>query len=85
MTQLGEPVAIGLIDPATDPEGWEPEFDEAFQFVDWSGEPIGNVRYEIIRSDGSRTRGTTDAQGRIPREKSDIPLNLRIHFLGIGR
>lgn len=85
MTQVGEPVAIGLIDPVKSPDGWEPEFDEAFQFVDGSGEPIGNVRYEIIRSDGSRTKGTTDAKGKIPREKSDIPLNLRIHFLGIVR
>jgi uncharacterized protein (DUF2345 family) len=86
MTQVGEAVAIGLIGPGDDPDKLKPwDFDEAFQFVDWAGDPIGHVRYEILKSDGSRESGVADAQGKIPRLKDDQPLTLKVRFLGIAR
>jgi uncharacterized protein (DUF2345 family) len=84
MTQLGETVAIGLIGPGDDPDKLKTwDFNEAFQFVDWAGEPIGKVRYEVLKSDGSRDSGVTDAQGRIPRIKDPKPLSVKVRFLGL--
>jgi hypothetical protein len=89
MTQLGETVAIGLIGPGSDLDKfktWETwDFDEAFQFVDWAGDPIGNVRYEILMSGCSHQYGVTDDQGRIPRLKGYHPLGLKVRFLGITK
>lgn len=86
MTQLGEGVQIGVVD-ATDVSGDEAsvKFDEAFQFVDWAGEAIGNVRYEILKSDGTRDSGVADGEGKIPRLKDPKPLLVRVRFLGIVR
>jgi uncharacterized protein (DUF2345 family) len=86
MTQLGESIAIGITGPVDDPEHPKPpEFDEAFQFVDWAGDPIPKLRYEILRADGTRAQGVTDSHGKVPRDKNDKPLGVTVRFLGLAK
>ncbi|CAD5372901.1 hypothetical protein RA210_U240048 [Rubrivivax sp. A210] len=86
MTQLGEAIAIGLLDPTPDPLSDETiTFDEQFQFVDHAGEPLGPARYEVLKSDGSRLSGVSDDQGRLPRVDDASPLVVRVRFLGLVR
>lgn len=57
-------------------------FDEKFQLVDPTGEPVGNVRYAIIKEDGGRIEGVTDKVGMIPLQQGFSPEKLRILILG---
>ncbi|HBI71533.1 MAG TPA: type VI secretion system tip protein VgrG [Massilia sp.] len=41
------------------------KFDEKFQLVDPSGEPIKNARYSIVRGDGAKVEGVTDKDGML--------------------
>lgn len=58
-------------------------FDEEIRIV-WpvGGKPVANQAFEVMRSDGSRVRGKTDASGNTGLQKSDFPENLQIHLLG---
>ena len=44
-----------------------PGFDEQFVLTDEQGEPIANQPYLLVRENGARESGTTDAQGRTHR------------------
>jgi uncharacterized protein (DUF2345 family) len=81
MTQIGEAVAVSI----NSEKASDAEYEETFQFVDPSGQPIGNVKYEILRSDGTSERGVSDARGRLPKEKHKKALKVRVRFLGIDR
>jgi hypothetical protein len=67
-----------------DVAGPDPEqaFDQGF-VVRYHGsrEPIPDVRYRIIREDGSTVEGKTDAQGRTVRVASAYPEILRLELL----
>lgn len=57
-------------------------FDEKFQVIDPAGDPVGNVRYAIIKEDGGRVEGITDESGMIPLQQGFSPEKLRILILG---
>lgn len=63
------------------PRGTMP-FDDRFQLVDPAGDPVGNVRYAIIKEDGGRIEGVTDKAGIIPLQQGFSPETLRILILG---
>jgi len=55
--------------------------DEQFLLRDpQSGTPLDNVLYEIRTGAGDLIRGTTDANGRTQRVKTDDPQSLTFHF-----
>ncbi|MFS2140673.1 hypothetical protein, partial [Duganella sp. Dugasp56] len=58
-------------------------FDEKFQLLDPSGDPIKNMRYAIMKEDGARIEGVTDGQGRIPLQQGFRPENVQIVILGM--
>jgi type VI secretion system secreted protein VgrG len=57
-------------------------YDEKFQLIDTSGEPIRNMRYAIIKQNGSRLEGITDENGMIPLQQGFSSEKLEIHMLG---
>jgi uncharacterized protein (DUF2345 family) len=57
-------------------------FDEKFLLVDSAGDPLGNMRYVIIREDGGKTEGTTDETGLIPLQQAFHSEKVRIVILG---
>ncbi|KAB2913965.1 MAG: DUF2345 domain-containing protein, partial [Dechloromonas sp.] len=57
-------------------------FDEKFQLTDVVGEPIANMRVEIIKPDGTKTPVITDAQGMIPLQQGFSVEQLVIRVLG---
>jgi type VI secretion system VgrG family protein len=58
-------------------------FDEKFQLLDPSGDPIKNMRYAIMKEDGARIEGVTDGEGRIPLQQGFRPENIQIVILGM--
>ena len=58
-------------------------FDEEIR-VFWpvGGKPVANQAFEVLRGDGSRVHGKTDASGNTGLQKSDFPENLQIRLLG---
>lgn len=57
------------------------KFDEKFQLVDYAGDPVANVRYAIIKPDGGRIEGISDAAGMIPLQQGFSPEQLTIQIL----
>ena len=57
-------------------------FDDKFQLLDPSGEPLARVRYELVRDDGTRTEGVSDANGLIPLQQGFSADQLKIRVLG---
>jgi uncharacterized protein (DUF2345 family) len=57
-------------------------FDEKFHLTDTVGDPIANMRLEIIKPDGTKTPVVTDAQGRIPLQQGFNVEKLFIRILG---
>jgi uncharacterized protein (DUF2345 family) len=57
-------------------------FDEKFQLVDPSGDPVSNMRYSITKEDGGKMEGVTDANGMIPLQQGFSPEKLLITILG---
>jgi Rhs element Vgr protein len=57
-------------------------FDEKFQLVDPSGDPLSNVRYLIIKEGGGKIEGVTDENGMIPVQQGFSPERLKISILG---
>lgn len=57
-------------------------FDEKFQLLDPAGDPVKNMRYVILKDDGGRTEGVTDAEGHIPLQQGFRPEDLKIVILG---
>jgi uncharacterized protein (DUF2345 family) len=57
-------------------------FDEKFQLVDPSGDPLRSVRYSITKEDGGKIEGITDDQGMISLQQAFAPENLLITILG---
>jgi type VI secretion system secreted protein VgrG len=58
------------------------KFDEKFQIVDPSGQPMASMRYAIIRENGVRTEGVSDSEGMIPLQQSFVMERLKIEILG---
>jgi type VI secretion system secreted protein VgrG len=58
-------------------------FDEEIRVV-WpvGGKPVANQAFEVMRADGSRVRGKTDANGNTGLQKSDFPEDLQLRLLG---
>ena len=47
------------------PDSRVQRYDEGFVLKDQdTGEPLPNVRYRIVRADGSHEQGVTDSEGR---------------------
>ena len=57
-------------------------FDEKFQLLDSAGEPIKNARYAILKENGTRLEGITNAKGEIQLVQGFAPENLQIQILG---
>jgi len=57
-------------------------FDEKFQLTDTVGDPLANMRLEIIKPDGTKTPVFTDAQGMIPLQQGFNIEKLTIRVLG---
>ena len=57
-------------------------FDEKFQLQDPSGDPLGNVRYELIKPNGTRVEGVSDAQGMVPIQQGFSPNKVKLRILG---
>ncbi|WP_428825455.1 type VI secretion system Vgr family protein [Azonexus sp. IMCC34842] len=57
-------------------------FDEKFQLTDTVGDPLANMRLEIIKPDGTKTPVVTDAQGMIPLQQGFNIEKLTIRVLG---
>lgn len=57
-------------------------FDEKFQLTDTVGDPLANMRLEIIKPDGTKTPVVTDAQGMIPLQQGFNIEKLSIRVLG---
>lgn len=57
-------------------------FDDKFQLLDPSGEPLANVRYELVRENGSRTQGVSDVNGLIPLQQGFNADQFKIRVLG---
>jgi type VI secretion system secreted protein VgrG len=74
------PATIGK-DMPTLPRG-SMSFDEKFQLVDPAGEPIRNMRYAILKENGARVEGITDANGQIPLQQGFTMENIQIQVLG---
>ncbi|QJE02011.1 type VI secretion system tip protein VgrG [Massilia forsythiae] len=74
------PASIGA-DMPTLPRGVL-NFDEKFQLVDPVGDPIANMRYEILKEDGGKIAGVTDGEGMIPLQHGMRPERLDIRILG---
>jgi uncharacterized protein (DUF2345 family) len=51
------------------PEG---RFDKEIVLYNNTGDPIADRRFEIVRHDGARIHGVTDAQGRTGLQKSQF-------------
>jgi len=57
-------------------------FDEKFQLTDTVGDPLANMRLEIIKPDGTKTPVVTDTQGMIPLQQGFNIEKLSIRVLG---
>ncbi|MCY7286797.1 MAG: type VI secretion system tip protein VgrG, partial [Cryobacterium sp.] len=57
-------------------------FDEKFQLVDESGDPLKNMRVEITKADGSSMQFVTDERGMIPVRQGFSPERLKIRVVG---
>lgn len=57
-------------------------FDEKFQLTDAVGDPVANMRYELIKPDGSKVQGVSDASGNVPLVGAFSPDQLKIKLLG---
>ncbi|HLO65275.1 MAG TPA: type VI secretion system Vgr family protein, partial [Azonexus sp.] len=57
-------------------------FDEKFQLTDNAGDPLANIRLEIIKPDGTKTAVVTDSQGMIPLQQGFNVEKLAIRILG---
>ena len=57
-------------------------YDEKFQLLDFSGDPVANMRFAILKSDGGRIEGVTDKNGMLPLQQSFSSEKLRILILG---
>jgi type VI secretion system secreted protein VgrG len=68
-------------DPPSLPRGTM-KFDERFQLVDPSGEPVKNMRYSITREDGGKVEGVTDETGMISLQQGFSPERVLITILG---
>jgi type VI secretion system VgrG family protein len=68
-------------DPPALPRGTM-KFDEKFQLVDPSGDPVKHMRYSITREDGGRVEGVTDENGMIALQQGFTPEKLLITILG---
>ena len=49
-----------------------------------TGEPIANMRVELVRADGARLSLMTDAAGRLPVQKGMGPEQVVIKLIGKG-
>jgi type VI secretion system secreted protein VgrG len=74
------PATIGQ-DMPTLPRG-SMAFDEKFQLLDPAGDPIKNMRYAILKENGARVEGITDANGLIPLQQGFSMENIQIQILG---
>ncbi|MFT3721053.1 DUF2345 domain-containing protein [Pseudorhodoferax sp.] len=57
-------------------------FDEKFQLIDEVGDPIANMRIEIIRPDGTVVPAVSDAQGILPLQQGFDRTRLQIRVVG---
>jgi uncharacterized protein (DUF2345 family) len=57
-------------------------FDEKFQLTDNVGDPLANMRLEIVKPDGTKTPVVTDSQGMIPLQQGFNVEQLTIRVLG---
>ena len=60
----------------------ETRFDEKFRLVHRNGQPASNYRYEIVRADGARIQGVTDADGWTQLQKGVSMDELQVRLLG---
>jgi type VI secretion system secreted protein VgrG len=67
--------------PPTLPRGGM-RFDEKFQLLDPSGDPVKNMRYAITKEGGGKIEGATDDNGMIPLQQGFSPEKLVITILG---
>lgn len=58
------------------------QFDEKFQLLDPAGDPVKHMRYAILKENGARIEGVTDADGMIPLQQGFSAENLQIRILG---
>ncbi|MEJ2655462.1 MAG: hypothetical protein P8Z69_09240 [Acidihalobacter sp.] len=62
--------------------GWgDTSFNDHFQVHYPDGRPAANRAYELIRADGAKIRGVTDADGTITLQNSIGPEGVNIRFL----
>ncbi|WP_205230090.1 DUF2345 domain-containing protein, partial [Azospira oryzae] len=57
------------------------KFDEGFVLQQENGKPVVNRRFEIIRENGTKLRGQTDAQGQTGLQKSLFLENVTVRIL----
>jgi uncharacterized protein (DUF2345 family) len=56
-------------------------FDDRYQLVDPAGQALAHRRWTASRADGSTLSGTSDAQGYIDLQRSDVSETLSFEFL----
>ncbi|MDK9692283.1 DUF2345 domain-containing protein [Azospira sp.] len=57
------------------------KFDEGFVLQQENGKPVVNRKFEVIREDGTKLRGQTDAQGQTGLQKSLFLENVTVRIL----
>ncbi|KRE92397.1 hypothetical protein ASG87_00280 [Frateuria sp. Soil773] len=62
----------------------EAKFNDSFQAHYPDGSIAANRPYELVRADGARIQGTTDADGIIRLQKGVSPEGLMLRFLDQG-
>ena len=60
----------------------ESKFDERFRLVQRNGKPAANYRYEIVRADGGKIQGVTDADGWTDLQKAIGVEEVAVRLLG---
>jgi uncharacterized protein (DUF2345 family) len=73
---------VGATQLSREMNGWgETKFNDRFQVHYPDGTPAKNRTYELVRSDGAKIQGVTDANGMIHVQNGMGPEGLALHFL----
>ena len=79
----GKKSFVGPTQLSREMNSWpQAKFDENFRLVQRSGEPAANYHYEIVRADGARIQGITNADGWTDLQKASGIEEVAIRLLG---
>jgi len=79
----GSKAFVGPTQLSREMNSWpESKFDERFRLVQRNGDAAANYRYEIVRADGARIQGVTDADGWTDLQKAVGVEEVAVRLLG---